>query len=381
MEDITKNSRDFSDYGPLQNLVNEFNIKRILVVCVIMLFFVVLGSFNGARTYSDTLYYISAVILTFILIAYFIYIKFIFKIEKYTNKQIKIIYLSFWVSVCLALIPINMGNAMIHSTNLDGILYFAVLVAIPIFSFYEALFIYGVYLVSNISVLIAYGASAGFYAFLLGLVIAGFVISYIIQGQYVSIMSKLKQEVDTDYLTRISNRKGGLEKMKTVFEMCKYHNKLFAVYMIDIDHFKDYNDKFGHSKGDKVLSEVANCIKQFFYQPSAVVFRMGGEEFTVCCSVNSKLDAEESAKNLLLAVESLKIESAYMRVSRYVTVSVGYTVYLPEKQKDEDITERQLIEQADKALYRAKNSGRNISVGYDESFENGDVNIITRSIP
>lgn len=365
MRDITKNARDFSEFGPIQKLVNEFNIKRILIVAAVMLVFITIDLFDISRTYSDTLYFLSASILTVILVGYFIFIRFFMKIDKYTNTQIRIVYLSFWILVSLAYLPINIGNAMIARTNLDGFLYLALLVVVPIFSLYESIAVYSVFLLNNIVPFIIYGVPASAYVFLLGLIVIGFVFSYIIQGQYLSVVTKSKEEVYTDYLTKISNRKGGLETMKTVFEMCRYHNKLFAVYMIDIDHFKDYNDKFGHVNGDKVLVEVANAIKRFFYQPSAVVFRMGGEEFTACCSVNSLLDAEENAKNLLKEVENLQLEAAYMRVSRYVTISVGYTIYVPEEDKDLQVNEKMLIEQADKALYKAKSSGRNMSFKYD----------------
>jgi two-component system cell cycle response regulator len=120
-----------------------------------------------------------------------------------------------------------------------------------------------------------------------------------------------------------------------------------GLLMIDIDKFKDFNDKFGHQTGDNVLKQVADTIKNYT-RTDDIVCRYGGEEFSVIL-INTNL------KNSKLVAE--RVRKGIQKIREYnITVSIGVssfpeTINIPSPEK--------IIKSADKQLYKAKNSGRN----------------------
>ena len=121
--------------------------------------------------------------------------------------------------------------------------------------------------------------------------------------------------------------------------------------MLDIDHFKEYNDKYGHLVGDAILKEVAGTIKESIRQVDSVG-RYGGEEFLIILTETDKNGARFAAERIRQAVESKRIK-VYDEDLK-ATVSIGIATF------PEDAEETQaLIEKADKSLYRAKQTGRN----------------------
>ncbi|MEW6515979.1 MAG: diguanylate cyclase [candidate division FCPU426 bacterium] len=130
----------------------------------------------------------------------------------------------------------------------------------------------------------------------------------------------------------------------------RYHNKL-TLLMSDIDHFKNINDTYGHTKGDEVLIAVAKAIKENFRDVD-VPARYGGEEFSVIMPEVSKEEAVIPAERLRKAVEAIPFVLNGENVQ--VTISIGLAEYHKDAQ-----TPLQLIEAADAALYRSKENGRN----------------------
>ena len=127
-----------------------------------------------------------------------------------------------------------------------------------------------------------------------------------------------------------------------------------ALLLIDIDHFKQYNDHYGHSEGDRALIEVARAISGLSRRAGDFSARYGGEEFTLIMSGSRGLHAKEHAEAIRQRVESLKIPHAGVERG-VVTVSVGAAVGTPsDNESREDMFNR-----ADEALYRAKQNGRN----------------------
>lgn len=132
-----------------------------------------------------------------------------------------------------------------------------------------------------------------------------------------------------------------------------------AVFMLDIDHFKKFNDKYGHACGDMVLIEVASIIKNTVRQEDLAA-RYGGEEFVVLlCDVEQE-EAFEIAENIRKAIEEkdFVFENQHMKVS----ISVGISMYFGFK----EMTAKLLVEQADAALHESKNAGRNRTTVYTE---------------
>ncbi|SHH40303.1 diguanylate cyclase (GGDEF) domain-containing protein [Caloranaerobacter azorensis DSM 13643] len=167
----------------------------------------------------------------------------------------------------------------------------------------------------------------------------------------------LKISSSTDKLTGIYNRKYFDFLFDEILRFSKINNYSFSVIMADIDKFKNVNDIFGHQKGDEILSRVAQIIQNNI-RHTDIVGRYGGEEFIII------LHDTEGNEGLKVAEKIRKeVESANLISKDYpVTISLGVSNYPQHGQfKDE------LIENADKALYHAKNTGRNKAVLWDNS--------------
>jgi diguanylate cyclase (GGDEF)-like protein len=126
--------------------------------------------------------------------------------------------------------------------------------------------------------------------------------------------------------------------------------------MMDIDHFKSYNDHYGHGAGDDCLRQVAQALMQCCDRPLDLVARYGGEEFVALLPETDHDGARHLAEQMRLAIERLAIPHAYSSVATVVTLSVGVAIHGPDRVKT-DLA--QLQKCADQALYEAKRQGRN----------------------
>ena len=166
---------------------------------------------------------------------------------------------------------------------------------------------------------------------------------------------KIIEEISiTDGLTNIYNRRYFDEIFPKIINEAKRKNELIAFLFMDIDHFKQYNDNYGHQKGDEVLINFAACLKQSLHRSSDYTFRLGGEEFAVVYQMETKEKAVEFANTLRKNIENLKIEHKYSSVSSYITASMGLIC----KNANEIVID-EIYKQADDLLYQAKRSGRN----------------------
>jgi len=166
---------------------------------------------------------------------------------------------------------------------------------------------------------------------------------------------ELKKVAVTDVVTGISSRRSFDERILQEISRGRRNEEPLAVIMADIDHFKLYNDTFGHTKGDESLYQVAQAIKNVLKRPTDFVARYGGEEFVILL-VNTQLEgARLIADEIRNAVFDLKIPHS-SGDEEFVTLSLGISVAENPYSK---VTTKQLVEQADKALYQAKDLGRN----------------------
>ncbi len=166
---------------------------------------------------------------------------------------------------------------------------------------------------------------------------------------------ELKKVAVTDAVTGISSRRSFDERIKQEISRGRRNEEPLAVIMADIDHFKLYNDTFGHTKGDESLYQVAQAIKSVLKRPTDFVARYGGEEFVILL-VNTQLTgAKLIAEDILKAVLDLKIAHSGAE-EEFVTLSLGISV---AENPYSEVTTKLLVEQADKALYQAKDKGRN----------------------
>ena len=178
-----------------------------------------------------------------------------------------------------------------------------------------------------------------------------------------SYVDTLSKEIDlytnkayTDSLTEVFNRRAFEEFGRKFIEKMMSIGKPVSVLMIDIDNFKEVNDKFGHQVGDMVLSGIAKTIKEAL-RDSDMVFRYGGEEFVVILPGTGLKGAVKAAENVRRRVEMTKFMINDREVS--LTVSIG----VAEVKKGEGVD--RLIDRADRNLYEAKRRGKNRVVWED----------------
>lgn len=158
---------------------------------------------------------------------------------------------------------------------------------------------------------------------------------------------RLEELAATDSLTRLKNHGAFAQRLNEEFKRARRHDLELSLLMIDVDHFKQYNDSFGHLEGDKVLRRMGELLREHA-RPSDFPARYGGEEFAVILANTSAEGAVAVAERIRQAVENENFEK------RRTTVSLGIAELTAETP---DINA--LISRADKALYEAKRTGRN----------------------
>jgi len=155
-----------------------------------------------------------------------------------------------------------------------------------------------------------------------------------------------------DELTSLFTRSYFLERLKEECARGLRQDIVFSLLMLDIDYFKNYNDKFGHTSGDIVLKNLSHNITDFFKDNDSLVSRFGGEEFCVILPSIDKVKAHKVADELRMRIEKTKI--ILRKQETHITVSIGVASF-PIDASDAD----ELILKSDKAMYEAKQRGRN----------------------
>jgi diguanylate cyclase (GGDEF)-like protein len=158
-----------------------------------------------------------------------------------------------------------------------------------------------------------------------------------------------------DGLTGVANRRHFDDALTREWRRAQREGKGLAVIMADVDHFKHYNDRFGHLQGDACLKQVAAALSGEVQRPGDLVARYGGEEFVILLSGADLAGAKRVAERLRSAVLDLAIPHPEVPGPEVVTLSFGVAAAEPKAGGDV----KQLIEAADRALYVAKRQGRN----------------------
>jgi len=166
--------------------------------------------------------------------------------------------------------------------------------------------------------------------------------------------AKLAELSSTDGLTGIHNRRGFDAALEKEWRRAARNGYPLALAMLDVDHFKAYNDHYGHQAGDQCLRTVADLIATHGRRTSDLVARYGGEEFSLLAPATDADDAMEIARGICEALAALALPHA-KSPHGVVTISIGVATAMP----DESVSWTTLIEQSDRALYRAKQEGRN----------------------
>lgn len=161
-----------------------------------------------------------------------------------------------------------------------------------------------------------------------------------------------------DGLTGLHNRRYFDEQFAIEVARHRRQGAALGVALVDVDHFKLYNDQYGHQLGDECLRAVAQALAQCTRRPGELVARYGGEEFVVLLPNSSEDEVRRYGDWICAHVAGLKLPHAASPLAPHVTISVGLCSLAPDTE-DEPAT---LLEVADKALYEAKRAGRNRAV-------------------
>lgn len=169
------------------------------------------------------------------------------------------------------------------------------------------------------------------------------------------LINKLLNELaELDGLTGLSNRRTLNIHLDRIWRQAQRDQQDVAVAMIDVDHFKKYNDRYGHAQGDAALRAVADVIAQHARRPLDITARYGGEEFAVVWFHPSAQELPRMAEVLTRAVVALNLPHADSDIGR-VSISVGIAMMTPASGQ----SSADLLKAADGALYQAKHQGRN----------------------
>jgi diguanylate cyclase (GGDEF)-like protein len=183
---------------------------------------------------------------------------------------------------------------------------------------------------------------------------------------------ELRRIASIDVLTGVANRRQFIETLERECRRARRSGEPLALLMIDVDHFKPFNDRYGHPAGDACLRAVTKALVSVCQRPADLVARYGGEEYVLLLPQTARQGAEFVAQRILDAVEALGIAHETSLTARYVTVSVGIACYDAEsetwvqpsadsRRADDTVTRAfpfELVQAADKALYSAKHAGR-----------------------
>jgi diguanylate cyclase (GGDEF)-like protein len=158
----------------------------------------------------------------------------------------------------------------------------------------------------------------------------------------------------TDPLTGLPNRRNFDMRLDIEWQIAIREKQRISFLMMDVDHFKNYNDLFGHQQGDAVLRMIAKTIEHTPKRPGDFVARWGGEEFAVLLSNTGKNGALKIAEAVRANIENMNMPLANGSVAK-LTISIGVNTQSPEQGDSLE----SFISVADKELYRAKKTGRN----------------------
>ena len=166
---------------------------------------------------------------------------------------------------------------------------------------------------------------------------------------------RLAETALQDGLTGIHNRRRFDDHLHRVWAQSIRERRSIALLFADIDHFKAYNDSYGHQAGDEALKAVAGVLARFARRPLDLAARYGGEEFAIVLFDTNRDHAMRIAEEIMAAVRGLSIPHVASGAAPVLTISIGIAVVVPVARRSWE----GLVQLADQALYAAKDAGRN----------------------
>ena len=181
--------------------------------------------------------------------------------------------------------------------------------------------------------------------------------------QHADITQKVKADMNSnlDALTLVGNRRAFNEFLDREWRRCTRGGQPISAIIIDIDNFKQFNDTYGHVKGDHCLKDVSQVLKELVHRSSDIFCRYGGEEFVYILGNTNIRSTLQLCEKIHASIRSLHILHANSDSGKYLTVSIGTATVQPLISKNKE----QLIELADNYLYQAKLEGKNTTRFHD----------------
>lgn len=176
-----------------------------------------------------------------------------------------------------------------------------------------------------------------------------------VEHELIKMQKKLEALSFEDALTRSSNRRLFDQRLEAEWVNASRTARPLSMILLDIDHFKQFNDRYGHVQGDECLVKVANALKRIGCREKDVVARYGGEEFVLLLPETDEKTAIELAGRCRQAIEALAVPHENSACSPFVTASVGVGTIVPSSEG----RSRDFCESVDRQLYAAKQNGRN----------------------
>ena len=170
---------------------------------------------------------------------------------------------------------------------------------------------------------------------------------------------KLLEQTRLDPLTGVLNRRAFTEICSQELKDAVHKHFPISLVIIDVDYFKAYNDNKGHIQGDKILKKISKTIQKHLRNSTDLISRYGGDEFLVLLNHTTLKQAMSVAEHLRSSVDALKISYQNKNAQETISITLGVTTILPDK----NYSVNKLIAVADAALYKAKKAGRNQVVG------------------
>jgi len=165
----------------------------------------------------------------------------------------------------------------------------------------------------------------------------------------------LESLASIDAVTTIANRRRFDVSIESEWKRCARSHSPLTLAIADVDHFKSFNDTYGHTRGDECLRSIALAIRSVARRPADLAARYGGEEFAVVLPETDATAARSIMESMLDAVRALQIAHSGSSCAPYVTISAGAATMVPNIDGHHSV----IVEAADAALYEAKQNGRN----------------------
>ena len=185
----------------------------------------------------------------------------------------------------------------------------------------------------------------------------GNIFSYMAIRKDITTRKKMENLAITDALSGLYNRRYFNMIFEKEIKRLRREHGVLTFLMLDIDHFKLYNDKYGHLKGDEVIMAVSKSIKEVCQRDTDQVFRLGGEEFGVVLLGMNVSQVQTFAKKIIKTIENLNIKHEENHPYSWVTASLGAVIcHFNENTK---LDAKDIYQVADEAMYTSKHTGRN----------------------